>query len=242
MLNAEAEDNMNVAPLTNAADQVVYCRLALFSDANLLDDIPKVVGMYSLYFRELGEVLSRLWSTPEPPAGLADFLAVSHINAPGKATYWNPRPTHLPWITAGQKPVFASRDEVLSGLVAADFDPRRTVFLPAEVRALSSATNDSQASVSEPHFSALKVEFDVDTKGPALAVISQSYYHNWRAYVGSKPAPLLRANHAFQAVEVPPGRQHVMLVYEDRAFYIGAAVSLLSALVGIAIWFRTRER
>ena len=63
---------------------------------------------------------------------LADFLAVSHINVPGKATYWEPRPTHFPWITAGQKPVLAGRDETLSGLVSTDFNPRQSVFLPLE--------------------------------------------------------------------------------------------------------------
>jgi hypothetical protein len=242
MLNAEAEGNMNVALLTNAADQVLYCRLALFGDANLLDDIPKVAGMYSLYFRELGEVFAGLWATPLPPAGLADFLAVSHINVPGKATYLAPRPTHLPWITAGQKAVLAGRDEILSGLVKPDFDPRQTVFLPAEVRGLITTTNPSPAKVSGQRFSAHKVEFDIEAREPALAVISQSYYHNWRAYIGGSPARSLRANHAFQAVEVPAGRSHVRLVYEDRAFHFGALVSLIAALVWITAWFRLRKQ
>jgi uncharacterized membrane protein YfhO len=43
--------------------------------------------------------------------------------------------------------------------------------------------------------------------------------------VDGQPATLLRANHAFQAVQVPAGRHHVRLAYEDRMFHIGAAVS-----------------
>jgi hypothetical protein len=197
--------------------------------------------MYSLYFRELGEVLAGLWATPLPPPGLADFLAVSHINEPGKAAHWQARPTHLTWVTAGQKPVFAGRDEILSRLVAPDFDPRRTVFLPPETRGLITATNSSKPTVTGAQFSAHKVEFDIEGPEPALAVISQSFYHNWRAYVGDKPVNLLRANHAFQAVAVPSGRQHVKLVYEDRAFQVGGVVSLISAAIWVALWFRPRR-
>ncbi len=73
MLGAETEGNMNVAQLTNAADAVVYSRLAMFGNCNLLDDVPKVIGSYSLFFRELGDVLAVLYATPEPPPGLLDF-------------------------------------------------------------------------------------------------------------------------------------------------------------------------
>ena len=89
--------------MTNGVDLVLYQRLALYADINLLDDIPKVVGLHSLYLRELGEVFPLLWCAPQLPAGLADFLAVSHLNAPGKVNHWDPRPTHLPWVTAGQQ-------------------------------------------------------------------------------------------------------------------------------------------
>ena len=98
--------------MTNATDEVLYPRLAIYANANLLDNLPKVVGMYSLFPRETAEVLATLWNTPQPPSGLADFLAVSHINMPGKATHWQYRPTHLPWVTVGAKPVFADATTV----------------------------------------------------------------------------------------------------------------------------------
>ena len=54
--------------------------------------------------------------------------------------------------------------------------------------------------------------------------------------------PLLQANHAFQAVEVPAGRHEVRLVYEDQQFYFGAALSL-SCWIGCGVaWFRWRKR
>ena len=226
--------------MTNAENQVLYTRLALYGDANLLDHIPKVVGMYSLFPQGSGEVLSALWGAPRPATGLMDFLAVSHVNAPGKVTEWQFRPTHLPWITAGQNPVFADVAGTLLALAAPDFDPRRTVFLPPEARALVTVSNASSAKVSVRQFSPHKVQLEVDAPEVAMVVIAQTFYHNWRAYVGDQPTRLLRANQAFQALQVLPGRHQVTLVYEDRAFYYGALLSLLSAatLLGLWLWGR----
>jgi uncharacterized membrane protein YfhO len=102
-------------------------------------------------------------------------------------------------------------------------------------------TNASAVKVSAPGFSARRVEFDLDAAQPALTVISQSFSHNWHAYVSGRPVPLLRANHAFQALEIPQGHQHVKLVYEDHAFHVGLAISLASALIWTVFWLRTRS-
>jgi hypothetical protein len=227
--------------MTNAAEQVLYARLALYANANLLDHIPKVVGMYSLYPRQTGEVLATLLGGPHAPSGLTDFLAVSHVNAPGKVTEWKFRPTHLPWVSGGQEPLFAAPAAILNALSAPDFDPRRTVFLSPEARALVTVSNSSSAKISVREFSAHRVKLETEASEPALVVIAQSFYHNWHAYVNGRPTPLLRANHAFQALEVPAGRQQVTLVYEDRAFYCGAVISLISAAAGIAIWLLGRK-
>ena len=221
--------------MTNGVNQVLYQRLALYADINLLDDIPKVVGLHSLYLRELGEVFPLLWSSPQIPSGLADFLAVSHLNAPGKVNHWNARPTHLPWVTAGQMPIFADPAGTLLPLAAPEFDPRRTVSCPRRL-----APSSPSRMFRPPKFpcgiSPHKVQLEVQAPEPALVVIAQSFYHNWRAFVGDQPARLWPANHAFQALQVPAGRHQVTLVYEDRMFYRGALVSLASTALWVALW------
>jgi hypothetical protein len=44
--------------------------------------------------------------------------------------------------------------------------------------------------------------------------------------VDRQPARLLRANVAFQAVQMPAGKHQVHLEYHDRAFEIGSAIAL----------------
>ena len=65
---------------------------------------------------------------------------------------------------------------------------------------------------------------------PSLVVLAQTFYHRWAAYVDGQSTPLLRANYAFQAVQVPAGKHHVRLAYQDRAFYAGASISSVAIL------------
>ena len=80
------------------------------------------------------------------------------------------------------------------------------------------------------------MELEVEAAEASLVVISQTYYHRWRAYVDGGPVRLLRANYAFQAIEVPSGSHRVLLAYEDGAFYAGSAISGAALLVCLASW------
>ena len=75
-----------------------------------------------------------------------------------------------------------------------------------------------------------------------LAVILDPFYPGWTATVDGKPAPILRADFAFQAVPVPAGAHELRLTYRNRWVTLGAAVSLgtLAVLAG-ALWLRSRR-
>ena len=104
------------------------------------------------------------------------------------------------------------------------------VFLPPEAKSLVTATNQTAARVLSSQFKAQRVDIEVEAIEPSLVVVAQTYYHNWRVYVDDQPTHLLRANYAFQAFQVPAGRHHVRLAYEDLAFQFGAAVSICMAV------------
>ena len=87
-----------------------------------------------------------------------------------------------------------------------------------------------------------QAELEVEAEKTSLVVISQTYYHRWRAYLDGDPRPVLRANYAFQAVEVPAGKHHLRLAYEDRPFHIGAAISAAALVLCLCGWRLTRAR
>jgi hypothetical protein len=212
-------------------------RLGYFSNCNLLDEVPKVNGFFSLCPREQSALNSWLYfSTNASFPHLEDFMSVSHVTSPAEFTKFDRRSTFLPEVTAGQQPVFLGPTNTVRRLFGTDFDGSKVVFLPPESEPFVHVTNRTSARVLSHQFGLSRVDAEVEAAGPAMVVISQTYYHRWRSYVDDRPVPLLCANFAFQAVEVPAGRHRVRVAYEDRAFQFGAGISAAALLGCIMGW------
>jgi hypothetical protein len=205
--------------------------------------VPKVNGFFSLYPRECGELNAILYGSVDAKfPHVEDFLSVSQITAAGKPSSWVARDSWMPMATTGQKPLFYEGTNEWYALTASDFDPGRMVILPRELRPFISVTNQAAASVVESRFTPQRVDLSVQAQETALVVVAQTYYHAWRAFLDGQPTRLLRANYAFQAVEVPRGRHRVELVYQDKALCWGSVISALTVLVCVAGWFRLGSR
>lgn len=218
-------------------------RLGYCGNCNLLDDVPKLDGFFSLTPRESDDVLSLFYTTTNADfPRLEDFLSVSHLTAADQIFHWQSRSNFLPFVTAGQKPVFLEDNDVLQALTRPDFDGSKMVFLPPDTKSLVAATNQASVRMISSHFTPDQVDAEVESSQPTIVVVSQTYYHNWQAWLDGQPVPLLRANHAFQAVAVPAGRHGVRLEYRDRAFKIGAAISVCMWLICLICLRGMRER
>jgi hypothetical protein len=89
------------------------------------------------------------------------------------------------------------------------------------------------------------LEAVLDAPAPGLAVVVDPWFPGWRAEVDGRPAPLLRANLAFQAVPVGPGRHLIRLSWRSDTLGPGAlaaAASLLGLLAALAWRRRTAPR
>jgi hypothetical protein len=242
MVAPEAETRFMQLALNDVEQNFLAKRLGYFADCNLLDSVPKVDGFFSLYPRECGELNSALYvSTNACPPRLADFMAVSQATATGEYVKWQARDSFLPLVTAGQQPVFLDDTNALSLLLGPDFDGTRYVFLPLEARAFLSVTNAGAARILQQEFKPERVDAEVEASAASVVVISQTYYHQWRAYMDEQKTQLLRANYAFQAVQVPQGRHHIRLVYEDRAFHFGALLSAGALMICVGSYLVMRR-
>jgi len=217
--------------LSDPKNNFLAKRLGYCADCNTLDAVPKVDGFFSLTPRENDDLISLLYSmTNADFPQLEDFLGVSQITAPDQFFHWQARKAFLPLITAGQQPVFMNDTNTLIAVFQPGFDGSKIVVLSTEAKPLVTVTNQTKARVLNSKFTTQRVEFEVEASEPSLIVVAQTWYHNWRAYVDGQPAPLLRANHAFQAIQIPAGRHYIRLAYEDLAFQFGAAVSICMAV------------
>jgi hypothetical protein len=237
MLTPSAAQKFREFVVSSPKDNFLVKRLGYFADCNLLDSVPKVDGFFSLAPRESGDLLSTLYgSTNLSLSHLADFLAVSQISAPGEFVHWQPRTNFMPLVTAGQRPFFFDDAGMLNAVFSTNFDGSRVVCLLKEAQPLVSVSNATSAQILSSRFRNERVELEVEAAAASLLVISQTYYHPWRAYVDGHATPLLRANYAFQALEVGAGRHRVRVVYQDRAFQAGLVISALAICVCIISW------
>jgi hypothetical protein len=232
MLTPMAEWRFVHSAIASPQNNFLIGRLGYGANCNLLDAVPKVDGFFSLTPRENDDVLSLFYSrTNADFPGLENFMGVSQISAPDQIYHWQSRSTFLPLVTAGQKPVFLDDANTLRALTQPDFDGSKIVFLPPEAKSFVTVSNETSVRVVNSHFKNQSVDADIEAAEPSLVVVSQTYYHDWHALVDGHEAPLLRANHAFQAIQVPAGSHHVRLIYQDSAFRAGAAVSATTWVV-----------
>jgi uncharacterized membrane protein YfhO len=85
-----------------------------------------------------------------------------------------------------------------------------------------------------------RIQFEVIAPRESLVTIAQSHYPAWRAKIDGTNSVLVRANHAFQAIEVPPGRHSVELFYRDQGFLKGLCLSF-PVLIGM-VFLSVRSR
>jgi hypothetical protein len=232
MLTPMAEWQFVHSAIASPQNNFLIGRLCYGANCNLLDAVPKVDGFFSLTPRENDDVLSLFYTrTNADFPELENFMSVSQISAPDQIYHWQSRSTFLPLVTAGQKPVFLDDANTLRALTQPDFDGSKIVFLPPEAKSFVTVTNETSVRVVNSHFENQSVDADIEAAEPSLVVVSQTYYHDWHALVDGHEAVLLRANHAFQAIQVPVGSHHVRLIYKDSAFRAGAEISVMAWIV-----------
>jgi hypothetical protein len=233
--------------LPQAFDEYTCRRLALYQNCNLLDCIPKTDGFFSSYLREPYQILSLMSAYDDKGdelKGFKDFLGIEYISAPGAAASgldWTNRGSFQPFITGGQKPVFADGKTTGEGLFSAQFDPRPTVYLPVVAQGIVTATKGTPVKISPTRLTAQRLDFETESSASAIVTVAQAYYHCWHAYVDGRRTTLWPANYAFQALEVPAGHHEVSVMYEDKGFHVGEGISALCLLACGVLLFR-RER
>ena len=180
--------------------------------------------------RVLGLHADRWW------AGLVPVASEPGLFATPIRVFDVPRPLPRAYVVSGVR--VADGAAALALIQDPGFDPEREVILEGRDtdRAPPSERGTARIQVLDPDY--MRVEADGDR--PGYLVLVDGYDPGWKAAVDGEEAPVLRANVAFRAVPVPPGRHRVELWYRPRAVMAGLAVSLVSCLATAALWVSRR--
>ncbi len=201
-----------------------------------------------LYSRELDGLVRFAWTLDAFPAArlrLLQLAGVTHVVALHTAGFESyrevarfasvyaepirllavPEPRPRCSLVDGVRTVARSTPEAL---VDPGFDFRREVLLDAGL----ATRPPGEGQVGECRIVAYRpdhVELEVSARRAALAVILDSFDPGWSARVDGRATPVLRADVAFRALPVPPGRHRVEMEYWPRGLTLGLALSALTA-------------
>ncbi|MCB0024853.1 MAG: YfhO family protein, partial [Caldilinea sp.] len=92
-----------------------------------------------------------------------------------------------------------------------------------------------------------RVVVHTSTAGPALLVLSDSFYPSWSATVDGAPAPIYAANALFRGVVVPAGSHEVIFEFAPAGWAAGLWLAALGGLLlllalSAALWLRRTRR
>ena len=224
-ITVNAGKNLNANSLPSLKDTQLLRTTALLGNANLNMGVAQVNGFYSLQLPHFLEAQSALHTGEDSlDEGLADFLGVSHVMYYSNMFHWQPRHSAMPLVTGGQGGVNGD----LAFLSSDAFDPRGQVMLGSRQE---TQARRADVLIEDLRTSAHRIQFTARASTNAWVVIAQTDHDNWHAKVNGTETKILRANHAFQSITIPPGESRVELYYYDRSFVVGCVFSLL-ALAG----------
>jgi hypothetical protein len=80
-----------------------------------------------------------------------------------------------------------------------------------------------------------RVVCEVQSNSAGYVVLLDSFYPGWNAYLDGRRVEVLRANYAFRAVAVNPGKHQVEFVFRPVSFYTGAFISCMALLIAAIV-------
>jgi hypothetical protein len=162
--------------------------------------------------------------------------AASHRTPFGDVVHLLAVPGALPRTYAVGGARIADGPEALETLLDPGFDPRREVVLaggsPGGGAANAVGTSRIVAERAD------RVEIEADLHAPGYVVLVDVWDTWWTARVDGAATPVARANGAFRAVRVGPGRHRIVFRYESWPIRVGLACTLAALALGLGLALR----
>ena len=123
-----------------------------------------------------------------------------------------------------------------SAVVDESFKPIVTNFSPA----------DSSSNIKMTAYDNDAISYESNSTSNNVAVFSEIYYKDWKAYLDGKEVPFFKANYVLRAMVIPAGKHVVEFKFEPNIFFISKKISavagwLLSILLLATLFFEWKR-
>lgn len=90
---------------------------------------------------------------------------------------------------------------------------------------------DSTASIKQTAFDNDAVKYESNSNATHLAVFSEIFYKDWKAYIDGKPAQYGKANYVLRAMIIPAGKHTIEFKFEPKVYNTGSTITRISGWI-----------
>jgi hypothetical protein len=106
---------------------------------------------------------------------------------------------------------------------------------------------DSSATIRQTAFSNEAISYESNANAAHVAVFSEIFYKDWKAYIDGKEAPVAKANYVLRALKIPAGKHKIEFKFEasvyQKSFLLSRVGNIaLFLLLGAFAFFEYRKR
>ncbi|UAY53164.1 YfhO family protein [Ferruginibacter albus] len=142
------------------------------------------------------------------------------------------------WFVKGVKYVETPTDEMKS---LNSFNPADTAVINTEFKNIvgTVVASDSTASIKQITFDNEAIKYESNSNSNNLAVFSEIFYKDWKAYIDGKETPIAKANYVLRALPIPAGKHTIEFKFEPKIFKLSYGISEITGWVMflLLIWF-----
>ena len=119
-----------------------------------------------------------------------------------------------------------------------EFNPADTAVVDQKFKNLITAftPKDSSSTIKQTVFDNDAITYKSSSTASHVAVFSEIYYKDWKAYIDGKPADYFKANYVLRALVVPAGNHTIEFKYEPTIYYTGKNIGNVSSWI-LAVLF-----
>jgi len=167
-------------------------------------------------------------------AGLESLRPVAKHQTPfGDMVHLLAVPRALPRTFVADGVRIATGSNALAALVDQGFDPAREVVLEGGVAKPPGPSPPGSSRIGSSRTDRVLIHAELDR--PGYVVLLDAFDVWWRASVDGVETPVERADVAFRAVRVGPGKHEIVFRYESPPIRLGLIWTLLAAALAMAV-------
>jgi hypothetical protein len=124
----------------------------------------------------------------------------------------------------------AESRRVLGMLVSDGYDPRKNIIIEGD-KGLDNKEGVLAKPVTYKKLKNYEYIYTTEADIESYLYVADTYDPGWKAIVDGKPTDIIKANHAFRAVYLPPGKHTVVMTFTPKGYILGKKLSLLGIVI-----------